>query len=41
MFQTLSERLTKAFDKLTGRGRLTEDNIQKVLKDVKTALLDD
>jgi signal recognition particle subunit SRP54 len=40
MFQTLSERLTKAFDKLTGRGRLTEDNIQKVLKDVKTALLD-
>jgi signal recognition particle subunit SRP54 len=40
MFQSLSERLTKAFDKLTGRGRLTEENIQKALKDVKTALLD-
>ncbi len=40
MFQTLSERLTKAFDRLTGRGRLSEEHIQKVLKEVKTALLD-
>jgi signal recognition particle subunit SRP54 len=40
MFQSLSERLTKAFDKLSGRGRLTEENIQKALKDVKTALLE-
>ncbi|NCX93605.1 MAG: signal recognition particle protein, partial [Gammaproteobacteria bacterium] len=40
MFQNLSERLTKTFDKLRGRGHLTEENIQKALKDVKNALLD-
>lgn len=40
MFQSLSERLTSTFNKLTGRGRLTEDNIQKALRDVRVSLLE-
>ncbi len=40
MFQSLSERLTSTFNKLTGRGRLTEENIQKALRDVRVSLLE-
>ncbi|MHC4222624.1 MAG: signal recognition particle protein [Planctomycetota bacterium] len=41
MFESLSERLTGLFSKLTGgRGRLTEDSIKEAVREVKRALLE-
>jgi signal recognition particle subunit SRP54 len=40
MFDSLSTRLQGIFDKLGGRGRLTEDNIQEALREVRVALLE-
>jgi signal recognition particle subunit SRP54 len=40
MFENLSERLGKTFKNLTGRGRLTETNIQDALKEVRLSLLE-
>lgn len=40
MFQNLSDRLSTAFNKVRGRGRLTDDNIKKALRDVRMALLE-
>jgi signal recognition particle subunit SRP54 len=40
MFENLSEKLGKTFKNLTGRGRLTEKNIQDALKEVRLALLE-
>lgn len=40
MFSNLSDRLTAAVKNLTGRGRLTEDNIKESLSEVRTALLE-
>ncbi|MBU0745009.1 MAG: signal recognition particle protein [Gammaproteobacteria bacterium] len=40
MFNNLSERLTSVVKSLTGRGRLTEENIKESLSDVRTALLE-
>ncbi|MBL4711956.1 MAG: signal recognition particle protein [Gammaproteobacteria bacterium] len=40
MFDGLSERLAKTAQKLRGEGRLTEDNIQDALRDVRMALLE-
>jgi signal recognition particle subunit SRP54 len=40
MFSQLSEKLSSSVNKLRGKGRLTEDNIKKALKDIRTALLD-
>jgi len=40
MFDSLSEKLNGVFRKLTGRGRLTEANIQAALKEVRLALLE-
>lgn len=40
MFQTLSDKLSNTIKNLTGRGRLTEENIQESLRDVRTALLE-
>lgn len=40
MFENLSERLSKTLKNLTGRGRLTEDNVQSTLKEVREALLE-
>jgi signal recognition particle subunit SRP54 len=40
MFDTLSTRLQSVFDKLGGHGRLTEDNIQAALREVRVALLE-
>lgn len=40
MFQSLSERLSKTLNNLTGKGRLTEENIQETLRDVRMALLE-
>lgn len=40
MFESLSQRLSKVFSGLTGRGRLTEDNIEEGLAEVRAALLE-
>jgi len=40
MFENLSEKLDSTFKKLTGRGRLSEANIQDSLKEVRLALLE-
>src|SRR5437764_2894146 len=40
MFDALSTRLQSVFDKLGGHGRLTEDNIQAALREVRVALLE-
>ncbi|MDT8283791.1 MAG: signal recognition particle receptor subunit alpha, partial [Gammaproteobacteria bacterium] len=40
MFDGLSDRLAKTAQKLRGEGRLTEENIQDALRDVRMALLE-
>lgn len=40
MFDNLRHNLSKTIKHLRGQGRLTEDNIQQSLKEVRTALLD-
>ncbi len=40
MFEQLSERLQDAFRSLTGRGRLTEANVEDALREVRRALLE-
>jgi signal recognition particle subunit SRP54 len=40
MFEQLSERLSKAASALTGRGRLTEENISDTMRQVRMALLE-
>jgi signal recognition particle subunit SRP54 len=40
MFESLTEKLNVVFKKVTGRGRLSESNIQDALKEVRLALLE-
>ncbi len=40
MFDNLTERLTRSFKNLRGQGRLTEDNIQQVLREIRLSLLE-
>ncbi|MBW1798179.1 MAG: signal recognition particle receptor subunit alpha, partial [Deltaproteobacteria bacterium] len=40
MFESLTDKLNGVFKKLTGRGRLSEANIQDALKEVRLALLE-
>lgn len=40
MFDSLSERLTASLGNITGKARLTEDNIQDTLREVRMALLE-
>lgn len=40
MFDNLSERLSRAVRDLTGKGRLSEDNIKATLREVRLALLE-
>ena len=40
MFESLSERLTRTLRVVSGRGRLTEDNIGDAVRQVRLALLD-
>src|SRR5947207_11210941 len=40
MFSNLSERLTRVLKNLSGQGRLTEENIQETLRDIRMALLE-
>ncbi len=40
MFENLGERLQGTFKKLRGQGKLTEDNIQEAMREVRMALLE-
>ena len=40
MFETLSERFNKTFRSLSGRGRITEENVSEAMNEVRTALLE-
>ena len=40
MFDNLTERLTKTLKNISGKGRITEDNIKDTLREVRTALLE-
>src|SRR2546428_13569568 len=40
MLDSLSARLTAIFDRLGGHGRLSEENIQEALREVRVALLE-
>ena len=39
-FESLSDKLNKAFSRLRGKGRLTEKDVREALKEVKMALLE-
>ena len=40
MFDTLTDKLTAVFRKLTNRGRLTEKDVDEALREVRMALLE-
>lgn len=40
MFDALSDRFNDVFRKIRGRGRISEDNVREVMRDVRTALLE-
>lgn len=40
MFETLSDRFSSTFRNLSGRGRITEDNVREAMREVRTALLE-
>lgn len=40
MFENLTERLSKTFRHVVGRGKLTDDNMKETLREVKNALLE-
>ena len=40
MFDTLGDRLNKALDGVRGSGNLTEDQVKKVTREIRLALLE-
>ena len=40
MFESLSERLSGVFDRLTKQGALSEDDVKTALREVRVALLE-
>ena len=40
MFDNLTERLNRTLKNISGKGRITEDNIKDTLREVRTALLE-
>lgn len=40
MFDSLTDRFHDVFRKLRGRGKITEENVREVMRDVRTALLE-
>ncbi|MGH6874227.1 MAG: signal recognition particle receptor subunit alpha, partial [Aestuariivirgaceae bacterium] len=40
MFETLQERLSGIFDKLTGRGSLSAEDVDAAMREVRRALLE-
>ena len=39
-FEGLTEKLTNAFNRLRGKGRLTESDVREAMREVKLALLE-
>ena len=39
-FESLTERLNKAFKNISGQGKLTEKNMDDMLREVRLALLE-
>ena len=39
-FESLSDKLTEAFNRLRGKGRLTEADVKEAMREVKLALLE-
>ena len=40
MFESLTEKFSETFRKLSGRGRITEENVREAMRDVRQALLE-
>ena len=40
MFESLSEKLGGALRRLSGRGKISEENVREAMADVRTALLE-
>lgn len=40
MFENLTDRLSRTLRNISGRGRLTEENIKETLREVRMALLE-
>ncbi|MEJ2118850.1 MAG: signal recognition particle receptor subunit alpha, partial [Alphaproteobacteria bacterium] len=40
MFETLSDRLSGIFDKLTGRGSLSDKDVGEAMREVRRALIE-
>ena len=40
MFEGLTERLNNALDKIKGYGKITEDNISEITREIRLALLE-
>lgn len=40
MLDSLTNKLTKTLQRITGKGRITQENIQETLRDIRAALLD-
>ncbi|TBL49549.1 signal recognition particle protein, partial [Klebsiella oxytoca] len=40
MFENLSDRLSRTLRNISGRGRLTDENIKDTLREVRMALLE-
>ena len=40
MFRSISDRLSKTLSRVTGRGRITEDNIRDTVRQIRMALLE-
>src|SRR5574344_1003268 len=40
MFESLGDRLQSAIDKIKGYGKITEDNISEVVREIRLALLE-
>ena len=40
MFESLSDRFNSMFRTLSGRGRISEDNVTEAMREVRTALLE-
>ncbi len=40
MFENLSDRFNEVFRNLSGRGKITDDNVRDAMREVRTALLE-
>ncbi|HEX9121401.1 MAG TPA: signal recognition particle receptor subunit alpha, partial [Terriglobales bacterium] len=40
MFENLTDKLQRAFKNLRGQGKLTDENIQEALREIRLALLE-